>query len=271
MQDYQIINIQKDGIKPDAFHGDYHIHLLGKAGRMDFMLGNRTFSVHEGDLLVWQMSTDFTDIRFSDDFDAEMLLISNPFLATYNPEQVWATRGYVYFKSNPVFHLENGELILMETDFRAFRLRIGAPMKLFSEEIVGEMLRIFLYDLWNVYSDEIERAQIDDITSRHFLRFLMLVQQRCTEQREVGWYARELGLAPKYLSEISKDITGKPASDWIETYTAHELIKLLSDTRLTLTDITDRLHFSSQAMLTRYMKRTVGKTPTEYRKQIIRQ
>lgn len=271
MQDYQIINIRKDGIKPDAFHGDYHIHLLGKAGRMDFMLGNRTFSVHEGDLLVWQMSTDFKDVRYSDDFDAEMLLVSSPFLALYNPEQVWATRGYLYIKSHPVFHLENGDRILMETDFRAFRLRIGTAMKLFNEEIVGEMLRIFLYDLWNVYSDEIERAQIDDITSRHFLRFLMLVQQRCTEQREVGWYARELGLAPKYLSEISKDITGKPASDWIETYTGHELIKLLSDTRLTLTDITDRLHFSSQAMLTRYMKRTVGKTPTEYRKQIIRQ
>lgn len=202
MQDYQIINIRKDGMMPDAF------------------------------------------------------------LALYNPEQVWATRGYLYIKTNPVFHLENGERIMMETDFRAFRLRIGTSMKLFNEEIVGEMLRIFLYDLWNVYSDEIELAQIDDVTSRHFLRFLMLVQQNCMEQREVAWYAGELGLAPKYLSEISKDITGRPASDWIETYTSHELIKLLSDTRLTLTDITDRMHFSSQAMLTRYMKRTVGKTPT---------
>ncbi|MBQ1647116.1 MAG: hypothetical protein II047_01395 [Bacteroidales bacterium] len=113
------------------------------------------------------MSTDFTDIRYSDDFDAEMLLILSPFLATYNTEQVWATRGYVYIKSYPVFHLENGERPLIETDFRAFRLRIGTPMKLFSEEIIGSM------------------------------------------------------------------------------------------------------HFSSQAMLTRYMKRTVGKTPTEYRKQVV--
>ena len=30
MQDYQIINVRKDGIMPDAFHEDYHIHLLGK-------------------------------------------------------------------------------------------------------------------------------------------------------------------------------------------------------------------------------------------------
>lgn len=213
MLDYQIRSIRQDGVWPDAFHGDYHVHLLGKAGRMDFSMGGKPFTVNEGDLLVWQMSTDFTDIRYSDDFDAEMLLISSPFLALYNPEQVWATRGYLYIKSHPVFPLENGERVLIETDFRAFRLRIGTPMKLFREEIVGNMLRIFLFDLWNLYSDEIERAQIDDITSRHFLRFLMMVQQHCTEHREVAWYARELGLAPKYLSEISKAITGKPALD----------------------------------------------------------
>ena len=40
MPDYQIINIRKDGVMPDAFHRDYHIHLLGKAGRMDFVLGS---------------------------------------------------------------------------------------------------------------------------------------------------------------------------------------------------------------------------------------
>ncbi|MBO6168779.1 MAG: hypothetical protein J6O51_02285 [Bacteroidales bacterium] len=55
--------------------------------------------------------------------------------------------------------------------------------------------------------------------------------------------------------------------DWIETYTAHELTKLLSDTRLTLTEIVDRMHLSSQAMLTRYLKRTVGKTSSSNKAQ----
>ena len=44
MQDYQIISIRKDGVMPDAFHGEYHIHLLGKAGRMDFSIGSLHFS-----------------------------------------------------------------------------------------------------------------------------------------------------------------------------------------------------------------------------------
>ena len=82
----------------------------------------------------------------------------------------------------------------------------------------------------------------------------------------MSWYGSRLNLAPKYLSEISKDITGRPASYWIESYTAQELVKLLKDSSLTLTQIVDEMHFSSQAMLTRYLKRTLGKTPSEYRK-----
>jgi AraC-like DNA-binding protein len=126
-------------------------------------------------------------------------------------------------------------------------------------------LAILLYDMWNIYSREIEKAEIEDITSRHFLRFLMSVQANCREQREVSWYARELGLAPKYLSEISKSITGRPAGDWIDSYAAHELRKMMSDQRLTLTDIVDAMHFSSQPALTRYMKRVLNTTPSEFR------
>ena len=165
-----------------------------------------------------------------------------------------------------MFRLDPDELEMIGTGFKQFFQRIRAPRTLFGEEIVGSLLAILLYDMWNIYSREIETAEIEDITSRHFLRFLMSVQEHCREQREVAWYARELGLAPKYLSEISKSITGRPAGDWIDSYAAHELQKLLSDQRLTLTDIVDAMHFSSQPALTRYMKRVMNTTPSEYRK-----
>ena len=265
-QPYLIYNTLSDAFKPDDFHGDYHVHLLCKSGRMNFTLNGKPQAVQAGDLLIWQMTTDFDDISYSDDFDAEYLMVSSPFLLQYNPEQVWATKGYMYIKSNPVFHLEEDEWNVIETDFLQFRQRIGAQKQLFTDEIVGSLVRILLYDMWNIYSREIEKSKIDDVTSRHFMRVLMAVQENCREHREVAWYGSLLNLAPKYLSEISKDITGRPASDWIESYTAQELVKLLNDSSLTLTQIVDEMHFSSQAMLTRYLKRTLGKTPSEYRK-----
>ena len=269
-QPYLIYNTLSDAYKPDDFHGDYHVHLLCKAGRMDFTLNGKPQAIQAGDLLIWQMTTDFEGITYSDDFDAEYLMVSSPFLLQYNPEQVWATKGYMYIKANPVFHLEEDEWDVIETDFLQFRQRISATRQLFTEEIVGSLVRILLYDMWNIYSREIEKSKIEDITSRHYMRFLMAVQENCRAHREVAWYGSRLNLAPKYLSEISKDITGRPASDWIESYTAQELVKLLNDQALTLTQIVDEMHFSSQAMLTRYLKRTLGKTPSEYRKGLKR-
>jgi AraC-like DNA-binding protein len=119
--------------------------------------------------------------------------------------------------------------------------------------------------MWNIYSREIEKAEIEDITPRHFLRFLMSVQEHCREQREVAWYASELCVTPKYLSAVCQKITGKGAAYWIEYYTLHEILLLLNNPALTLTEVTDRMHFPAPPMLTRYLKRTIGMTPSEYR------
>ena len=85
MRDYLIYNTLSDFVRPEAFHKDYHIHLLCKEGKMSFFCGRKPFEVAAGDFLIWQMTTDFTDISYSEDFDADLLMISNPFLGRHNP------------------------------------------------------------------------------------------------------------------------------------------------------------------------------------------
>ena len=265
MPDYLIYNTLSDGVRPEEFHASYHVHLLCRGGEMDFLLGDKPQAVRAGDLLIWQMTTEFTDIRYSEDFNADILMISNPFLVIYNPEQVWATKGYVYIKANPVFHLLVDEWNMIETDFLQFYQRINSGRVLFHDEKIGLLFATLLYDMWDIYSREMEKESSEDIVSRRFFQFLILVQQNCRMEREVAWYGGKMNITPKYLSEISHAVSGKPASYWIEYYASHELVKLLSDQRLSLTDIVDAMHFSSQPMLTRYLKRTVGMTPSEYR------
>ncbi len=43
---------------------------------------------------------------------------------------------------------------------------------------------------------------------------------------------------------------------------------LLRDPKLTLTDIVDRMNFQSMSFFSRYVKRVLGKTPTEYRNSL---
>ena len=194
-------------------------------------------------------------------FDADIVLISN----LYNPEQVWATKGYMYIKNHPVFHLDSEEWSVIEADFQQFYNRIHSKFELFYNEKVGRVFQLLLMDMWGIYSREMEKAEANDTYSNLFMRFLTLLRQNCRREREVAWYANQLCVTPKYLSAISRKITGQGAAHWIEYYTLHEVLLLLNNPALTLTEITDQMNFPAPPMLTRYLKRTIGLTPSEYR------
>ena len=85
------------------------------------------------------------------------------------------------------------------------------------------------------------------------------------EHREVSYYADKLCVTPKYLSEISKKVSGYAANYWINRYTSLDISRLLRDRSLTFVQISDMFHFSSPAYFSRYVQRTLGLNPTQYR------
>lgn len=64
---------------------------------------------------------------------------------------------------------------------------------------------------------------------------------------------------------ICRTITGLPASQWIQFYASFELVSLLNDTTKTLTEVSDLMHFENVSHFSRYVKKTLGKSPSEYR------
>lgn len=93
----------------------------------------------------------------------------------------------------------------------------------------------------------------------------ILVQYAGTE-REVAYYADILCITPKYLSQVSRTITRLSASQWIQFYASFELVSLLNDTTNTLTEVSDLMLFENVSHFSRYVKKTLGKSPSEYRK-----
>ena len=77
----------------------------------------------------------------------------------------------------------------------------------------------------------------------------------------------KLPLTPKYLSQVARTITNLPASQWIQSYAAFELVSLLNDTTKTLTEVSDLMHFENVSHFSRYVKKTLGKTPSDFRQK----
>jgi len=96
-------------------------------------------------------------------------------------------------------------------------------------------------------------------------KFLHLVQTHHNEQRGLEFYAEKLCLTPKHLSKVIKQITGKPANDWIDEHVALEAKALLKSTNMTIEQISDELNFPSQSFFGKYFKRVTGMSPREYK------
>lgn len=85
------------------------------------------------------------------------------------------------------------------------------------------------------------------------------------QERQVDYYASLLCITPKYLSEACITASGHNASFWIDRFTSQEIARVLQEEKTTMQDIADRFRFSSVNYLTRYVKRTLGMTPSEYK------
>lgn len=98
-----------------------------------------------------------------------------------------------------------------------------------------------------------------------FQRFVVLVHEHCTEQREVAFYADRLCISTRYLSTIIRSVAHSTAKEFIDRSVVLEIKMLLGSTELSVQEIAYRLHFPDQSYLGRFFKKHTGVSPTEFR------
>ena len=82
----------------------------------------------------------------------------------------------------------------------------------------------------------------------------------------MGWYAEQLCITPKYLSEVIKQVSKRTPNEWIDNYVMLEVRVLLKNTTKSIKEITEELNFPNQSFLGKYFKEHMGVSPSEYRK-----
>ncbi len=98
-------------------------------------------------------------------------------------------------------------------------------------------------------------------------QFLSLVELYCREQHRVEWYAGQMCLAPKYLSNVLKQTLDVSPNSCIDQALLRQAKSLLSSTSLSIQQISDRLGFQNQSHFGTFFKRHVGCSPKDFRLQ----
>lgn len=95
--------------------------------------------------------------------------------------------------------------------------------------------------------------------------FKSLLSRNFLEQKEVSYYAGQLNITPKYLSEVLIAETGQAAKAHIEEYRLMEARALLRQTSMTVQEICHWLGYADSSYFTKAFKKQQGLTPIQYR------
>ena len=98
-------------------------------------------------------------------------------------------------------------------------------------------------------------------------RFERLLATNYLVHRDVEWYANYFEFTPKRFSAKIKRVTGKSPSDMIATEVVKNAKRLLLNSVLTSSEISERLNFATPSFFCRYFKRYTGVSPQEWRSQ----
>lgn len=145
--------------------------------------------------------------------------------------------------------------------------RSGLAGKEEAIRFIGSSLLCLLDNLWmrELSHPELRNKGIPARTNMLFEQFLKLVAENFMTHKNIGFYADQLYLTPKYLSGLVKTVSGRRASEWIDSFVILETKNLLKYSDLTVKEIGYKLNFASIPSFFKFFKSKTGMTPTEYR------
>jgi AraC-like DNA-binding protein len=207
-------------------------------------------------------------ISGSHNFKGWVISVSQDFLSYMSRPQQPVVISYLQLKKNPVVTLFADEFVLLSECFDLLRRKIQRRVHIFYDDVVIQALRLFFYELGNIYLS-IKENHVKSSFSREeeiFETFQKLLIKNCVQQHEVSFYASKLCITTQYLSRILNALSGKSASQWIANALLTEAKSLLRNYGTSVQQVAEQLNFPDASSFGKFFRRHTGLSPLAFRK-----
>ena len=237
-------------------------------GECTLSLDTQQLTIRKNDVVIISDRHIVDNFQSSDDADGLVMILSVNFFYEVVSNVSDVSMLFCFSHKHPVVTLTDSEVELFHSYFFMLKEKVGAMDNHFRRDIVRTLILAMFYDLSNVIvriqeSENRKQTRADAI----FTQFIKLVEHNFRIERRVGWYAEQLCITPKYLSETVKTVSNRTPNDWIDSYVTLEMRVLLKTTTKSIKEISDELHFPNQSFLGKFFREHVGVSPSAYRRQ----
>lgn len=198
----------------------------------------------------------------SADFKALVVAISPTFT-----ESLHIAHGLTLFfsvREQPFVTLTQEESDAMRAHYAIMQRAVSKKENPYRAEAVKSLIEAFFYSMGHQFHKTPSNTTKNkaEILLDTFFKHL---QADFRNQRSINYYAKKIGVTPKYLSKVVKEVSSKSGNDWINSYVILEAKALLKSSDKTIQQISNELNFPSQSFFGKYFKRHTGISPKEYR------
>jgi len=164
----------------------------------------------------------------------------------------------------PKIHLPHDVAVLLADKMREIISYLHSD-HIYKAEILKMLYAVFLLDFQNAQSQAIPYRTVPQRMEDIFLGFIRLLPDHFAEHHDIAFYASALNISSVYLSRVVRKVMGRTVVDYINQMLLMEASFLLKNSQLSITQISDRLHFSEPAAFTRFFVRMNGISPRQFR------
>ena len=244
------------------FRQDYYSFFIVESGSLDVEVDMVRFTVKKNGLF-FANPLQVIKIYSHSETVGKLIAFKKEFLdgEIFNPTE---RMSFIY--SGPHLELNAEEAAMIGDLIEQMKTKLVDQTRPNRRQVAINFIGVLLHEIDAIYrlnhgisekkptSKETINNQFHNLVSTFFLK-----------ERSVKFYADMLNVNTRYLNELTKEITGRNAGDQIDEMVIREAKILLKNTNLSIKQIAEMLHFSDQFSFSKYFKKYVKMSPSEYR------
>lgn len=252
---------------------DYPISIDGfsavimMAGEATISIDMKNYVVRPNTIVLFNPDSIIRTVKCSANAAAYVVAFSKSFVNEIQIDLSTSLPVYMRIGRAPVMEVTPQDVAEIRQCFQLIKTMLHSDKERFRHEIIRTLFTTAFYIITEIN----QRDRVDELKQGRsevlFDRFMELLQQYSKRERNVGFYAEQLGITSKYLSSVVKEVSGKTAARWIDESVILEAKALLKYSGLSIQEIAYRLNFSTQSFFGKYFKQHTGTSPSRYKRR----
>lgn len=237
------------------------------AGEATVSIDMKNYHVRPNSIVFFNPGSIIRTVRCSSNAAAFVLAFSKSFVNEIQIDLSASLPVYMRFGKAPVLQVSQQDVAEIRQVFQLVKSMLLSDKERYRHEIIRSLFTTAFYLIIDINQREEHSEQKQGRGEVLFSEFMKLLEQHHKSQRNVGFYARQLNITPKYLSSAVKEVSGKTAARWIDESVILEAKTLLKYSGMSIQEIAYHLNFSTQSFFGKYFKQHTGTSPSRYKRK----